>query len=109
MDADRALRSLCDASEALPEQPVRAEVDGAAYAVFNLDGAYYVTQDVCTHGPGLLSEGTVLGDEVECPFHQGRFNVRTGAPTLPPCTEAVRVWTAHVIDGRICIDPSERK
>jgi nitrite reductase/ring-hydroxylating ferredoxin subunit len=54
--------------------------------------------------PGSLADGTVDGEEVECPFHQGRFHIPTGQPTAPPCTEKLRVWPARVIDGRICID-----
>ena len=93
----------------LREASCRAELDGEAYAVFKLGAAYYVLADACTHGPGQLSEGTVIGEEVECPFHQGRFNIKTGQPVLPPCTEAVRSWTASVVDGRVCIDPAERR
>jgi nitrite reductase/ring-hydroxylating ferredoxin subunit len=50
-----------------------------------------------------------MDTEIECPFHQGRFDIRTGQPTGAPCTEALRVWTVHVIDGRICIDPAEHR
>ena len=101
------LVSLCLAADVKPDQPARAEVEGESYAVFKLDEGYYVTQDLCTHGPGSMSEGFVEGCEVECPFHQGKFDIRSGAPTAPPCTEALRTWTAHVVDGKICIDPGE--
>jgi nitrite reductase/ring-hydroxylating ferredoxin subunit len=106
-DIDQSkLVTLCDASEVKPDQPARAEVEGMTYAVFLVDGQYYVTQDLCTHGPGSLSEGFVEGCEIECPFHQGKFDIKTGAPTAPPCTDPLQVWKAHVIDGKICIDPS---
>ncbi len=100
------LVALCAAADVKPDTPVRAEIDGEGYAVFVIDGAYYVTQDLCTHGPGSLSEGFVEGCEVECPFHQGRFNIKTGEPTAPPCSEPVRVWTGQVVDGKVCIDPA---
>lgn len=109
MSATKALRVLCAASGVSEETPCRAELDGSAYAVFKLGAAYYVLADACTHGPGQLSEGTVIGEEVECPFHQGHFNIKTGQPVLPPCTEAVRSWTAFLVDGRVCIDPAERR
>ncbi len=100
---------LCTAAEVTEDQPRQVERDGIAYAVFRAGDAYYVTADACTHGPGFLSEGTVIGCEIECPFHQGRFDLRTGAPTAPPCFEPVRVWTVAVVDGQICIDPDERR
>jgi nitrite reductase/ring-hydroxylating ferredoxin subunit len=101
------LVSLCPTAGVTPDVPVRAEIEGNAYAVFVVDGQYYVTQDICTHGPGSMSEGFVEGGEVECPFHQGKFDIRSGAPTAPPCTEALRTWTAQVVNGHVCIDPDE--
>ena len=103
------LVALCPASDVEPDTPVRVLLDGMAYALFSLNGQFYVTQDHCTHGPGSLAEGFVMGTEIECPFHQGRFDIRTGHPTGAPCTVALRTWTVHVIDGQIFIDPAERR
>jgi nitrite reductase/ring-hydroxylating ferredoxin subunit len=101
------LQALCDGADVLPGAALRAELGGEAYAVFNVDGRFYVTQDHCTHGPGSLSEGFVDGEEIECPFHAGRFHIPTGQPAAPPCTVPLKVWTAEVIDGKICIDPAK--
>lgn len=106
---DGALTRLCDTSDVGPDTPARAEVDGETYAVFEVDGEYFVTQDLCTHGPGYLSEGYVEDGEVECPFHQGRFDIRTGAPTLAPCTEAVCTWAVTIRDGGVWIDPRQAR
>lgn len=98
------LLQLCDASMVRDDMPARVERNGLAYAVFSVNGQYYVTQDECTHGPGSLAEGWVEGEEVECPFHQGRFHIPTGQPTAAPCTIPLRVWRARLIDGAICIE-----
>ena len=98
---------LCDVSAVEPDVPARAERDGQAYAIYVVDGTYYVTQDLCTHGRAKLSDGYVEGHEVECPFHQGRFDVRTGLATAAPCVEPLRVWTAIVQDGAVLIDPAQ--
>jgi nitrite reductase/ring-hydroxylating ferredoxin subunit len=105
--ASRRLVALCAAADVEPDTPVRVVRDNVAYAVFSLDGQFYVTQDHCTHGPGSLAEGFVMGTEIECPFHQGRFDIRTGQPTAAPCIDALRTWTVHVIDGQLCIDMGE--
>jgi anthranilate 1,2-dioxygenase ferredoxin subunit len=102
------LRPLCAVGDVASDMPLRVEVDGAAFAVFHLGETYYVTQDACTHGPGSLADGYVDGEEVECPFHQGRFHIPTGRPTAPPCIIPLRVWQAHVIDGKVCIDVGDR-
>jgi nitrite reductase/ring-hydroxylating ferredoxin subunit len=98
------LTVLCDAVDVDADTPVRVEAGGVGFAVFCIGGRHYVTQDACTHGPGSLAEGFVDGEEIECPFHQGRFHIPTGRPSAPPCTVPLRVWEAHVIDGRVCID-----
>ncbi|MGH7007067.1 MAG: Rieske (2Fe-2S) protein [Stellaceae bacterium] len=101
------LLRLCRVDDAADDAPARVEVAGAVYAVAKAGNDFFVFADQCTHGPGKLSEGAVLGSELECPFHQGRFDLRTGRPTYPPCTEPVRTWTATVKAGEIFIDPDE--
>jgi nitrite reductase/ring-hydroxylating ferredoxin subunit len=100
------LISLCPAADVAPGCAVRAEHGGCTYAVFNVEGKHYVTQDECTHGPGSLSEGYVLDDEVECPFHQGRFHIPSGKATCAPAHEPLKTWKAEIVDGNICIDPA---
>ena len=55
----------------------------------------------CTHGDALLCDGFLEGHEIECPHHQGRFDVRTGAATAAPAEVALATWPARVVDGRI--------
>jgi nitrite reductase/ring-hydroxylating ferredoxin subunit len=59
------------------------------------------------HGPGSLSEGYVLDDEV-CP-RLGRFHIASGRPTFAPATEPLKVWKTSLIDGKVCIDPAEHE
>jgi nitrite reductase/ring-hydroxylating ferredoxin subunit len=98
---------LCGVSDVAPGCALRAESGGCVYAVFNVEGTIHVTQDECTHGPGSLSEGYILDDEVECPFHQGRFHIASGRATFAPATDPLKVWTVRLVDGKVCIDPAE--
>jgi nitrite reductase/ring-hydroxylating ferredoxin subunit len=98
---------LCGVSDVAPGCALRAEIGGFVYAVFNVEGTIHVTQDECTHGPGSLSEGYILDDEVECPFHQGRFQIGSGRATCAPATEPLKVWKVSIVDGKVCIDPAE--
>lgn len=59
--------------------------DDTAVAIYNLEGEYFATSDVCTHGQAFLSDGEIRGDEIVCPFHEGSFDIRTGEPADPPC------------------------
>lgn len=101
-----ALTKLCDFDDLDEDEPLRAEIDGFAYAVFKVGEMVFVTADLCSHGPGLLSEGYVENCQVECPFHQGKFDLRTGMPTEPPCEVPIATWTPVVEDGCVFIDPA---
>lgn len=83
---------------------VKVEAEGLTLAVFRVADEFYVTDDTCTHGPGSLSEGYLDGYEIECDFHQGCFDIRTGEVTAPPCTVPVKVYTTVVRDGRVMIE-----
>ncbi len=104
MSVEVQLLDVCGVADVSPDLPFKAEVEGEEVAVFEVDGQYYVTQDLCTHGPGSLSEGYVDGDEIECPFHQGKFSIRTGMPTGAPCTIALKTWKVRVRADRICVE-----
>ena len=108
-DPAHALLALCAADAVEQDTPLLVRTPAMDYAVFRLADDFYVTADLCTHGPGSLSEGYVEGCEVECPFHQGKFDFRTGLPTAPPCDTALRIWTPILIDGQLCIDPHEHR
>lgn len=99
--------TLCNVADVTEDCPVRCEVGAMVYAVFKVDGGYFVIDDRCSHGPGSLSQGYVDGGEVECPFHQGRFDIRTGTPVGAPCTEPVRTWPVRIVDGMVTIEPCE--
>ncbi len=74
-----------------------AEVDGRPIAVFNVDGAIYAIDDVCTHDGGPLAEGELKGSEIMCPRHGARFDVKTGRALCMPAVEPV---TAHLTEVR---------
>jgi len=83
---------------------LKVEKQGLTLCVFNLEQEYFVTDDTCTHGPGSLSEGCILGDIVECTFHNGAFNIRTGAVEAPPCMDPLRTYPVRIVDGQVTIE-----
>jgi nitrite reductase/ring-hydroxylating ferredoxin subunit len=95
---------LCQAGDVAIGEVLKVETAGLAVAVFNLDGTFYVTDDACTHGPGSLSEGCIDGDNIECNFHQGVFNIRTGEVVAPPCIVPVKTYKAVVDNGVVFIE-----
>lgn len=94
---------LCKTDDVPVGEARKVETAGLALAVYKVDGTFYVTDDACPHGPGSLSEGLLEGDVIECNFHQGRFNVRSGEVVLPPCMIPVRAYHTVVEDGVVHI------
>ena len=95
---------LCKIDEVAAGTALKVEAAGLVVAVFNIDGEFYVIDDACTHGPGSLSEGYVDGDVIECNFHNGQFNIKTGEVVSPPCMIPVKTYPAVVENGRVLIE-----
>jgi nitrite reductase/ring-hydroxylating ferredoxin subunit len=95
---------LIGIDEVAPGEAAQVVAGGLTLAVFRVGDAFYVTDDHCTHGPGLLHEGCLTGYEIECDFHQGSFDIRTGEVIEPPCTVPLRVYPTTVRDGRVLIE-----
>jgi naphthalene 1,2-dioxygenase system ferredoxin subunit len=90
------------AADALPADDVmRLAVAGRDIAIYTVGAAVYATDNVCTHGHARLCDGFLDGHEIECPLHQGKFDVRDGKPTCAPVTEALRTYPVKVEGGRV--------
>ena len=85
---------------ALEEHGVAKDnVNGLNVALYVVDGEYFATADLCTHGNASLADGYLDGALIECPLHQGTFNVKTGEAVDAPCSVAVRTFPVKLEDG----------
>ena len=82
------------------------EVGDERIALSKIDGSFYAIGDECTHAEGPLSDGTVEGEEVECPWHASRFNLKTGEVTSPPAGEAVARYTVRLEGDDVLVGPA---
>lgn len=80
------------------------ETQGRKIAVFNLGGEIYAIDNACTHVGGPLAEGKVVGEEVICPWHGSRFNIKTGAVIHPPARTAVKSYPVRVTGDNVEIE-----
>lgn len=93
------------AQSAVPDEEVIAvQVAGKEVALYGVDGEVYATDNTCTHGHARLCDGFLEGTEIECPLHQGRFDVRTGKAMCAPLTEDIRCYPVKIENGRVFVD-----
>jgi 3-phenylpropionate/trans-cinnamate dioxygenase ferredoxin subunit len=86
------------------EDVMRFDHDGRTFAIYRIDDAVYASDGLCTHEHVHLSDGFVMGHVIECPKHNGRFDVRDGRPLCAPVCEKLKTWPAKVEDGRILVE-----
>jgi ferredoxin-NADP reductase/nitrite reductase/ring-hydroxylating ferredoxin subunit len=83
---------LAGAADIAPGSGRRVEAKGKRIAVFNVAGRYHAIDDTCSHQGGPLSEGTLNGPVVTCPWHAADFDVTTGAVLSPPAGHGVATY-----------------
>ena len=71
-------------------------IDGVDVTVYNVKGAFYATDDACTHVGGPLHEGELKDNIVTCPWHYSCFDVTNGAVTCPPAATPLRTYKVTV-------------
>ncbi|HEY5701248.1 MAG TPA: non-heme iron oxygenase ferredoxin subunit [Gammaproteobacteria bacterium] len=77
------------------------EVDDVIIAVFNLDGEFYAIENVCSHEYAELTDGDLEGNEIVCPLHGARFDIKSGEALSPPAYEPVATLPVRVEAGMV--------
>lgn len=105
------LTVLCRTEDVVEGEPIAINKEGfPPLAVYKLQDSYYVTSNICTHGNALMTDGYQEGHEIECPFHGGVFDLRTGEALEFPCQVPLQSYPVTLDGGQICIrsiPPSE--
>ncbi|HYI25316.1 MAG TPA: non-heme iron oxygenase ferredoxin subunit [Thermomicrobiales bacterium] len=84
-----------------PGELMYVEVDDEPVCLINLDGELHAINDICTHEEASLSDGTIVGDEIECPLHGGAFNIRTGAAAAFPVVVAIEKYAVRIVGDEV--------
>jgi nitrite reductase/ring-hydroxylating ferredoxin subunit len=100
--ADRQWYDVARKDDLSPGEVMYVEVGSDPVALINLEGEYYALSDICTHQEASLSDGEIVGDEIECPLHGGAFEIRTGLPANFPVVVPVETYDVRV-DGDVVL------
>jgi nitrite reductase/ring-hydroxylating ferredoxin subunit len=94
---------VASADEVAPGEVKQYQVEGRPVALCNVDGALYAFEDVCTHQFAYLSEGRLEGDQIKCPLHGAKFDVKTGEAKSLPAVKAVPKHEVKIEDGYVYV------
>jgi p-cumate 2,3-dioxygenase ferredoxin component len=101
------MTALCPEAE-VAEGTIKQEMleDGTLIALYRVEGRIYATADTCTHGGSSLSEeGRLEGHIIECAWHAGRFDIRTGEVCASPCTVPLHTYAVSIVGGMVHVEP----
>jgi nitrite reductase/ring-hydroxylating ferredoxin subunit len=74
---------------------------GEPVCLYNLGGRIFATHDTCTHEDASLADGFVSEGKIECPLHQGMFDIATGKAVAEPCTVDLKVYRTKIENGQV--------
>jgi naphthalene 1,2-dioxygenase ferredoxin component len=90
------------AADDLPSDDViGVAVAGKDIAIYTVGDEVFATDNLCTHGHARLCDGFLEDHEIECPLHQGKFDVRDGRPTCEPAIEPLRTYPVRIEGLRV--------
>src|SRR5690242_5220738 len=101
MSSDDGWRKAASRGDLAPGDVLGVVLAGREVAIYDIDGTLYATDDVCTHAYARLSDGWLDNAEIECPLHAGRFDVKTGKATAPPCVDPLKTYPIRLLGDDI--------
>ncbi|MEX0322776.1 MAG: NADH:ubiquinone reductase (Na(+)-transporting) subunit F [Puniceicoccaceae bacterium] len=99
---------ICAAADLGIEDVIRFDHGTKTYALYrDIEGQLYASDGFCTHGNTHLADGLVKGRIVECPKHNGRFNLSDGSPARAPICRGLVTYPIEERNGRIWLNISQ--
>jgi nitrite reductase/ring-hydroxylating ferredoxin subunit len=106
MASENGWQEVAKVDDLAPGQMMYVEVGEDPVVLINLDGEFFALSDICTHQDASLSDGEIVGDEIECPLHGGAFEIRTGQPASFPVVVPVETYQVRVIGETVQVAKS---
>ena len=78
------------------DEALQVLINGQELAIYNLEGEFYATDDICTHAYASLADGYIEGGNIECPLHGGCFDIKSGKAMTAPCTVDLKTYQVKI-------------
>jgi MocE subfamily Rieske [2Fe-2S] domain protein len=99
---------VCAAVDLGPGEVIRFDHGKRTYALYReAEGRLYATDGFCTHGNTHLAGGLVIAKTIECPKHNGRFNLQDGSPARPPACRALVTYPIEERRNRLFLNVAQ--
>lgn len=100
--------AVCTASSIHAGDVLRFDLEHTTFAIYHTqNNQFYATDGICTHGKTHLADGLIIGHQIECAKHNGRFNIADGSVKRPPVCVALKTYPVEVRNGIININISK--
>lgn len=86
------------------DESLAVDLGGLKLGVFRSGGTFHVTDNICTHQYALLTDGYLEDGCIECPLHQAKFDLSTGAAMCAPATQPIKVYPVKVEGDDVLVD-----
>ncbi len=98
-------QEVCPIDDFAPGETQVVYLEGKMVGLFNIDGEIYAINNRCTHARGPLTEGTINAEEcsVVCPWHYGKFDIKTGQPVDGIVRKPVETYQVEIRDGVVYV------
>ena len=96
---------VCATDEIDKEDLMRFDHEDTTFCVYNTGKGFFATAGICTHEEEHLEYGMVIGNVIECPLHQGRFDIPSGKALSAPACVDLKTYPVKVEGGDIFIAP----
>ena len=94
---------VCETINVEVEDIVRFDHLDKTFCIYRLEDGFYATDGICSHEAVHLEDGLVMDEEIECPMHQGIFNIKTGKAISPPPCDDLKTYPVKVEEEKIYI------
>lgn len=104
-ESHHAWAEVCTTDELAPGSVKTVFLEGKMVGLFNVGGTIYALNNRCTHARGPLTEGKVNADEctVVCPWHYGKFDLKTGQAIDGLVRTPVETYQVEIRDGVVYV------
>lgn len=98
LNADYTYYRITPVNEFPEGERLFLQIEDQPIVIFKIAGEFLATGDICSHDGGEIGDGEIIGEEIVCPRHGARFNIRSGEAMSLPAVTAIPVYPIRIVE-----------